>query len=245
MRISEKPTNNQLVVSKSHRNHVISPNIQPPCINTNNVMIVSAAPNRGKSSLVQSMLKRKRQYRGAFDHVYLVCPSASRNAFKSDAFSDHSEEKIFDSLDDETLDVLEAELEKNNAESDDVDDPVHTLWIWDDCQSQLKHLERRILHILSSYRHRNLSCWIIVQSYMCVPKKVRDLSRSVIQFKMSSGKEIETFAEEVLPIFSPVQIKQLLKYIYRGRHDFTWVDRELGTLTRNMDYLCVEDEDDD
>jgi hypothetical protein len=42
-----------------------------------------------------------------------------------------------------------------------------------------------------------------------------------------------------------VQIKQLLKYIYRGRHDFTWVDRELGTLTRNMDYLCVEDEDDD
>jgi hypothetical protein len=194
---------------------------------------------------VQSLLKRKRQYRGAFDHVYLVCPPASRNAFKSDAFSDHSEDKIFDSLDDDTLDVLEAELEKNNAESESADDPVHTLWIWDDCQSQLKALEKRILHILSSYRHRELSCWIIVQSYMCVPKKVRDLSRSVIQFKMSSGKEIETFASEVLPAYSPQQIKQLLKYIYRSRHDMTWVDRELGTLTRNMDYLCVEDEDGD
>ena len=100
MRITEKPTNNKLIVSASHRNHVISPNIQPPCINTNNLMIVSATPNKGKSSLVQSMLKRKRQYKCAFDHVYLVCPPASRSAFKSDVFTDHSEEKQFDMLDD-------------------------------------------------------------------------------------------------------------------------------------------------
>ena len=89
MRITEKPTNNKLIVSASHRNHVISPNIQPPCINTNNTMLIADKPNYGKSSLVQSMLKRKRQYRCAFDHVYLVCPPASRKAFKSDVFRDH------------------------------------------------------------------------------------------------------------------------------------------------------------
>ena len=140
---------------------------------------------------------------------------------------------------------MEAELEKNNAESSDANDPVHTLWIFDDVQVSLREHEKRLLHILSSYRHRNLSCWILMQSWMAAPKKIRDVCRSVIQFKMSSGKEIETFAEEVLPGFSPPQMKQLLRYIYRDRHDFTWVDREKNTLTRNMDYLCVEDEEDD
>ena len=77
------------IVSASHRSHVILPNIQPPCINTNNTMLIAAKPNYGKSLLVQSMLKRKRQYRCAFDHVYLVCPPASRKAFKSDVFRDH------------------------------------------------------------------------------------------------------------------------------------------------------------
>ena len=245
MRITEKPTNNKLIVSASHRNHVISPHIQPPCINTNNLMIVSATPNKGKSSLVQSMLKRKRQYKCALDHVYLVCPPASRSAFKSDVFTDHSEEKQFDMLDDDTLDILEAELEKNNSESEDINDPVHTLWVIDDCQHALKEHEKRLLKIFSSYRHRNLSVWLLVQSYMCVPKKVRDLSRSVIQFKMASGKENETFAEEVLPYFTHTQMRQLLKYIFKDRHDFTWVDRELNTLTRNMDFLNVEESDDD
>jgi hypothetical protein len=245
MRITETPTNNRLVVSASHRNHIISPHIQPPCINTNNTMLIAAKPNYGKSSLVQSMLKRKRQYRCAFDHVYLVCPPASRKAFKSDVFCDHSEEKQFDSLDDDTIDILEAELEKNNAASDDPNDPVHTLWIFDDVQASLREHERRLLHILSSYRHRNLSVWILMQSWMAAPKKIRDVCRSVIQFKMSSGKEIETFAEEVLPGFSPPQIKQLLKYVYRDRHDFTWVDREKNTLTRNMDFLHVQDSDDE
>ena len=208
-------------------------------------MIVSATPNKGKSSLVQSMLKRKRQYKCAFDHVYLVCPPASRSAFKSDVFTDHSEEKQFDNLDDDTLDVLESELEKNNSESEDINDPIHTLWVIDDCQHALKEHEKRLLKIFSSYRHRNLSVWLLVQSYMCVPKKVRDLSRSVIQFKMASGKEKETFAEEVLPFFSHTQMRQLLKYIFKDRHDFTWVDREMGTQTRNMDFLNVEESDSD
>ena len=47
-----------------------------------NTMLSAAKPNYGKSSLVWSMLKLKRQYRCAFDHVYLVCPPASRKSFE-------------------------------------------------------------------------------------------------------------------------------------------------------------------
>ena len=229
----------------SHRSTVLARLAASTVIPTATSAVADRRRLRRRLLRRQSMLKRKRQYKCAFDHVYLVCPPASRSAFKSDVFTDHSEEKQFDMLDDDTLDILESELEKNNSESEDINDPIHTLWVIDDCQHALKEHEKRLLKIFSSYRHRNLSVWLLVQSYMCVPKKVRDLSRSVIQFKMASGKEKETFAEEVLPFFSHTQMRQLLKYIFKDRHDFTWVDREMGTLTRNMDFLNVEESDSD
>jgi hypothetical protein len=128
------------------------------------------------------------------------------------------EEKQFDALDDDTLDILEAELEKNNAKSSDANDPVHALRIFDDVQVSLREHEKR-LHVLSSYRHRNLSCWILM----------------LRRWRLRRKSEMCDFLwQGVLP---------LLRCIYRDRHDFTWVDREKNTLTRNMDYLCVEDGD--
>ena len=107
MKITELPNNNKLHVPETHRNRIISSNIKEPCINTNSTTIFSAKPNSGKSLCVQSFLRRKSQYRKAFTHVYVVAPSGSRKSFKNCVFKDHPEEKLFDELNDDTLDALE------------------------------------------------------------------------------------------------------------------------------------------
>jgi len=249
MRITELPNNNKLHVPQTHRNRIISASIKEPCINTNSTTIFSAKPNSGKSLCVQSFLRRKCQYRKAFTHVYVVAPSGSRKSFKNCVFQDHPEEKLFDELNDDTLDTLENALQEVNDEDDEdqAAAPQYTLWIFDDVQAALKQnrqFENRLKNIFCSYRHRNLSIWVLVQSWKAVPKQIRDCVRAVYQWNPASLREIETFHDEVLPHLTKQQIKELFKHVYRKPHDFLFVDRQENKLARNMTPLLIDTAED-
>ena len=252
MHIKERPTENSICVPATTRNRVISSTIKPPCVNTCATMLFVAKPNSGKSVACQSFLKRKTQYRKAFHHVYLVAPAGARSAFKSCVFKDHPEEKVFDTLGEDTLDSLEEHLDQVGEENDEgQDDPEYetqyTLWCLDDVQAELKvpAIEKRLKNIFCSYRHRCLSVWCLVQSYMAVPKQIRDCTRCVLQWKPSSLREIETFREEVLGMLTMDQMKTLIKVVYKEKHDFMWVDRERRTITRNLAKLQITMDDDE
>ena len=99
----------------------------------------------------------------------MVAPTGSRKSFKNCVFKDHPEEKLFDELNDDTLDTLENALQEVNDEDDEdqAAAPQYTLWIFDDVQAALKQnrqFENRLKNIFCSYRHCNLSIWVLVQS---------------------------------------------------------------------------------
>ena len=235
--IREKKTDCKLPCNKSKRDTVISEEIKKPLVNVAACQLVIGKCGQGKTHFYQSLLKRKHAYKGKFDHVFLVCPPASRNSFESDVFEEHDEEKMFDELSPETISNLQEKLEKLKEEheaddSEDEKDPIQSLVIIDDCQAQLKECEKQLLHMMSSFRHTHVSVWVILQSYMALPKKCRDIARVVTMFKPSSMREIETWAQEVLPGFKFDDVKQLMRHCYRDKHDAVMVDRQRDTIAR-------------
>ena len=73
--ISEAPGATRVVVKKTKRNKVISPDIPRPLSNKCFSAIVAGAPNSGKSVLIDSLMSK--QYRHCFTNVVLVCPETS------------------------------------------------------------------------------------------------------------------------------------------------------------------------
>ena len=67
---------------------------------------------------------------------------------------------------------------------------------------------------------------------MALPKKCRDIARIVTMFKPSSMREIETWAQEVLPGFKFDDVKQLMRHCYKDRHDAVMVDRQKDSIAR-------------
>ena len=250
MKITRKKCNNELVVPKSHRNAVISDTIKPPCVNADHTAIICGTCNSGKSVVTQSWLKKTGQYRRVFDNVFYICPPASRGAFRHCVFKHADESKVYDELTCEALNEIAQRVDEANEEaaSDAAKDQLHSLVVVDDCQSAMKDgdIAKCLLPIMSSYRHRQLSVWLVCQSWHCVPRPIRNVARVVVQFKMGSKREIEAYHEEVLPMLDTQQTKQLMRYVWKDKsdkHSHLMVDRATGRMSKNMDLLCIEMED--
>ena len=252
MKIKKIPCNNELCVPASIRNSVISANIKRPCINTDHTLAIVGRCSSGRSVVVQSFLKKKNQYRKAFDNVFVIAPENSLGAFKHCVFKNHDEDKMYHELTCEVLDDIAAKVEASNSEADGdaPDDQRHSLVVIDDMQSYLKQpdIEKCLLHHMSSYRHRQASYWLVVQSWFSIPRRIRNVTRAIIQFNMGSKRELEAFNEEVLPMYDRDEMRHLAKYAWKDKkdkHSFLYIDREKGTLCKNMDLLQISDDDEE
>ena len=252
MRITQKQCNNDLCVPASVRNACISKDIKRPCINTDHTLAVVGKCSSGKSVVIQSFLKKKSQYRKAFDNVFVIAPEASLGAFKSCVFKNHDPDKMYHELNCDVLNEIAQKIEASNAEaeSDDPCDQRHSLVVIDDMQASLKEpaTEKCLLHMMSSYRHTQTSFWIVLQSYFAMGRKLRNVTRAIMQFKMASKREMEAFNEEVLPMYDRKQMSMLARYVWKhpktDKHSFLYIDREKSTVCKNMNLLQIEDEDD-
>ncbi len=110
-----------------------------PLMQTSFLYLISGPSGSGKSNLLVNLLtksgksecgKNMKSYRGMFDHIVMVSPSA--HTIQNKLMDTIPSEQRFDSLSPEVFDKVE-ELSENGVEDD-----MHTLVVLDDVSSELR-----------------------------------------------------------------------------------------------------------
>lgn len=216
----------------------ISENIQPPLPKTAHFASLMGSAGSGKTSLMINMLTSKGMYKSAFDHVHLCCPKNSIGSLKDDIWEGHPADKIHDTLDYHTLNVIAGKCEdrakvKPHGET--------TLLIIDDMTAFLKkrEIEDKLREMIYNRRHLRLSIWMLVQSYNSIPLAVRKTLSHFFMFRPRNKKEAESIWEELM--FMPRKLgDELLKYVYREQYDFMMGDCNTGEVYRNFNKIEME-----
>lgn len=157
---------------------------QPPFF-----MSIIAPPMSGKSVLLSNMVYNKNYYRGYWDRIYLISPTANHDKSLRPFTLDENCIIIDEGL--SGLDTIIDDILNDIVDSED--EKPDTLIILDDCLGFLSHgLER----LASKYRHYRVSVIISCQNFRSIPLICRNCASSFIIFKMHNVKEVKKMVEE-------------------------------------------------
>lgn len=217
------------------------PPVQDPLPNTSFFMILSGRPGSGKTNMLLNLLLRKSMYSRRFDKVYIVSPSQST-----------MKENYFMSLPDEqkahewSVSFLEKMLEDIHGSHQKV------LLVLDDVVNQIDNSrnERSLLKLIYNRRHLTggdggfVSVLMTTQVYNRIPLRIRKAATSVIQFKTTNRKEIESLYSELISGIDLREFETLLKKCFRDDHSFICVNVERGIIYCGFDYPLTIQADD-
>ena len=240
MRITEIKSDSKIKVPKTNRNKVICDSIKPPLPNKCFTALISARPNSGKSVLCESLISK--QYRRCFDSVIVCMPETSRSCFTNSCLEHADPSKVFDELNEETVEEVYDLIVANRDAGDEEDEEYYSLLLLDDCQAALRNkaVERRIRGILANYRHLNCVVLCCVQNYMSVSKQCRDLFRCLFQFATPSRLERQRIHDEWAGALDKTQFSELVNYVWDKKHNFLFVDRQSDTFHKNLNRLKLD-----
>jgi hypothetical protein len=161
-------------------------------------------------------------------------PPHSRASLAHTIFQDHPEDKVYDDLDEETLQEI---LDKAK---EDAQDGCNSLIVIDDCTANLKDkpVEKLLRQIIFNRRHYHVSLVILSQSYNQVPLTLRKTLSNFICFRPSNKRELESIFSEL--VFQSKQIAdEIMEYVFREKRDFLYGDASTGKLYRNFHLLEI------
>ncbi|NDB55008.1 DUF2075 domain-containing protein [archaeon] len=166
------------------------------------VWIVSGGKGSGKSTMVLNVLKNKNAYKGFFDNIILVSPTAMRDK-KFDKLREELEEedKYFSNCDDETIEEIMSKLQQFNDNFDEEEEgrKPHNLIIFDDCLSSLPKSTQKskFNELITTSRHLKTSVWILVQKFNKVNPLIRDQADLLSIFKTNNKQELQTIEDSL------------------------------------------------
>ena len=213
---------------------------------TSNILFVGASGS-GKSTLLINLIKEKQYWRGWFDKIVLVSPTA-----KTDDIQKHIQEikdvdlEVIDDLKEapkrirELMDEQRADLESMGAHK-----ATQILLMYDDViadRDLLKSDEFGSSFIMS--RHFNFTTALCAQSFTQVPRKCRLQCQNLFYFR-GSNSELELLAEEFSPPgFTKKQARNLISFATDGPYAFFHCNRRVPfeiRYRRNLDEVIVLD----
>ena len=218
-----------------------------PLMQSSFLYLISGPSGSGKSNLLVNLLtkqgkseceKNMKSYRGMFDHIVMVSPSA--HTIKNKLMDTIPTEQRFDSLDQEVFDKV-FELSEDGVEED-----IHTLVVLDDVSSELrkKDVENELNKLVKNRRHFNVSLIIISHKITDYGTALRNNANLIFIFRPKSKREYDMICGEFM--MRPAnECKQILDHIYQDKHDFMMIDQSLRDSSqfnfhRNFDKLLIE-----
>ena len=195
-------------------------------ISKTNFTVFLGRPGSGKTSLMTSIITNKNLYRGKFDNILLVMPSQSRSSLQDELLIDES--KIYTELTDESVDsILERIQEYSSADE-------NTLLILDDVASSLKsssYIQQKLAYIVYNMRHLKTSIFLLVQSYLTIPRNLRKNITNLIVFKLSKS-EMAAIGQEILEMNNS-EINQLMR-LYTEKYDYLCINVQSQEICKNQ-----------
>ena len=193
-------------------------------------------PGSGKTSLLISMLtgkKDKKVFRKVFDHILLVMPETSRKSIKKDPFKDHHVDKMFETLDLESMQKIYDKLQSTSKENE------NTLLILDDVGASLKNNEIQKIFRQIIYNRRHLKCQVIVllQSFLSVPKEIRKLFNNIVMFKPSKV-EFENLFDELFETSKDLAL-DIMNIAYDEPHNYLMLNVDTQKIYKKFDEIIV------
>lgn len=160
--------------------------------------IINGGVRSGKSCLITNMVYRKEFYRGVFDKIILVSPTAHADptfaAFNEDP---HCEVHAPSSPED-----LNASIDHvvETIAPDGVPTGDKVLLVIDDCASFIRNSDS-LCKIATKYRHYGLSMIISAQYYLRLPPVIRVNATAIVIFRIANSKEKKTIFDEQASTF--------------------------------------------
>jgi len=218
-----------------------------PLMQSSFLYLISGPSGSGKSNLLVNLLttsgkskcgKNMKSYKGMFDHIIMVSPSA--HTIQNKLMDTIPSEQRYDSLTPEVFEKVE-ELTENAVEED-----IHTLVVLDDVSSELrkKDVENELNKLVKNRRHFNVSFIIISHKITDYGTSLRNNANLIFIFRPKSKREYDMITTEFM--MRPAnECKEILDHIYQGKHDFMLIDQSLRRSSqfeffRNFDRLLIE-----
>lgn len=190
----------------------------------NLIHIFCARRGMGKSTLLLSLLMRKTSpYYRSFDNIYLVSPTAKRDAkfdkLVAELKYDH---KFYDKLDEEVIDEI---IEKLTAFNDEYKEKhpkkvPRNLLILDDCIHMLPASTKgsSINQIFTNGRHLKLSIFLCTQQLTKLNRLIRTNCDLLTFFPTDNKKEFETLSDEWA--IEPKFLRNIYEFAIDGPNSF-------------------------
>jgi KaiC/GvpD/RAD55 family RecA-like ATPase len=197
-------------------------------------------PGSGKTSLLISFLTGKGKekiFRKVFDHVLLVMPTSSRNSIKKNPFEKHDAEKMFEDLDYDTIENIYERLKKSSEEGET------TLLILDDVGSSLKNIEiqKMFRKIIYNRRHLKVHVFVLLQSFLSVPKEIRKIFTNLIMFKPSKV-EFQNLFDELFETKKDLAM-DVMRFTYDVPHQYLFLNVESQKMYKNFDEIIFPEKE--
>ena len=172
--------------------------------------IICGRTGAGKTNAMVNLLTEKSMLKNYFDRIYVFCLSPCHmlqdfcGVKEEDVFMEDNPDKL-----DEIIMTQKAECEKKGFEGAD-----HILIILDDVVQSPKFLRHKCLKALFfAGTHSKISNWICTQSWMLVPRSLRQNPHSVLLFHGVTDSEIERVSRELQPAYcSKNDFSQIIRY---------------------------------
>ena len=240
MIITEIPNDLPTMKPIRERMEVYIPNINDNLPRRNGfIYALIGAGGSGKSSLMLSMFKSPRYFRGKFDNIYYFTPQSSFMSVEKHPFSHH--DKVYQ-LGLETLENIYEELLSLKEEAISNGCPIeHSLIVIDDFANDLKDadLSQKINKAIVKTRHLNCSWIFTLQSYTLCPKILRKQITNATIFKPNNNEEWDSISTELLKMSRNDLIK-LYDYCFNRPYTHLDIDTKENKLYKNFNLLQID-----
>ena len=177
-------------------------NNDSPIGKENNVVwLFCGAKGSGKTTLCINLLRNKEAFKGWFDNVFMVSPTASKDA-KLDKLIDElkDDDKYYKECSDENIEDIMKRLNEYNNDFDYEEEKrqPYNLVILDDCAHALAKSNSKspLNELITTCRHLKTSVWIMSQQFHKINPLIRANTDIVSIFKTNNKKEYRAFEED-------------------------------------------------
>ena len=234
---TETPNKLQVIAPSFGCDTALGTAIPHPCPSGAFFWGIFGSAGRGKTSHLLSLLTAKKPnqvYRKVFENLYWIIPPNSRASIKGDIFKTHDPAKVFDELTPAVLEHIK-ELCKSEAL-----EGYNSCVVIDDCTAALKDkgVDKLLRELAYNRRHLRLSMFILGQSYSQLPLSIRKTLSHFSCFSPVNRKEISSIFEELI-FLDKKTAEDLLRHVFRDKHDFLFGNTLTGKFCRNFNDLEI------